>query len=247
MRIRTFYFVVFLATVLAASSCGWFDNSQVRLNEEFYLSVGQRAFVTGENLEVKFNEVTEDSRCPKGVTCVWAGRVTCVVELTQADVSNQASLTEPGLRDEYSRQMYEGYELTFHVTPYPEAGKNIPADKYRLHLIIGKISEPTKIIGSIIAEPFAFEGQDITIIGYYRGWDLLQEANTTPPITRSDWVIKDSTGAIYISANSKAEVLESLHPSSLQDTNITLEVKGIVRVTKLGQPYIEATRIERIP
>ena len=67
-----------------------------------------------------------------------------------------------------------------------------------------------------------------------------------PPITRSDWVIKDSTGAIYINANSEADVPEGLHPSSLQDTNITLEVKGIVRVTKLGQPYIEATIIKRV-
>jgi hypothetical protein len=241
------YLLVFLAIVLAVSSCGEFDNPLIRLNEEFYLSMGQRAFIDGENLEVKFKEVIEDSRCPKGVTCVWAGRVTCVVELTQAGVSNQMSLTEPGLADEYSRERYEGYELAFHVTPYPEAGKKIPADKYRLHLTISKLSEPTKIIGSIIAEPFAFEGRDITIIGYYRGWDLLREANTSPPVTRSDWVIKDATGAIYISANSEAEVPEELHPGSLQDTSIILEVKGIVRITKLGQPYIEAISIERVP
>lgn len=247
MRIRSFYFVVFLAIVLAASSCGGFDNSQVHLNEEFYLSMGQRAFIAGESLEVRFNEVTEDSRCPKDVTCIWEGRVTCKVELTHAGVSNQMSLTEPGLRDEYSRERYEGYELTFHVTPYPEAGKNIPADTYRLHLIISKLSEPTEIIGSIIAEPFAFEERHVSIIGYYRGWDLLQEANTAPPVTRSDWVIKDSTGAIYINANSEAQFPEGLHPSSLQDTNIILEVKGIVRVTKLGQPYIDATSIERVP
>jgi len=244
---RSLYFLVFLFIVFAASNCGAFDNSEARLNEEFHLSTGRRAFIAGESLEVKFKEVIEDSRCPKGVTCVWAGRVTCTVELTRAGVSNQLLLTEPGLTDEYSRERYEGYELTFHVTPYPQAGKKIPADKYRLHLIITKLSEPTKIIGSIIAEPFAFEGRYITIIGYYRGWDLLQETNTAPPVTRSDWVVKDSTGAIYISANSEAEVPEGLHPSSLQDTSIILEVKGIVRVTKLGQPYLETTSIERVP
>lgn len=239
--------MVLLATVLAAPGCGGFANSQAHLNEEFYLSPGQRAFIAGENLEIKFKEVIEDSRCPRGVTCIWAGRVTCAIELTQAGASYQMSLIESGLTDEYSRESYEGYEIAFHVTPYPEAGKNIAADEYRLHLIISKLSEPTKIIGSIIAEPFAFEGRDITVIGYYRGWDLLREANTSPPVTRSDWVIKDSAGALYISAASEAEVPEGLHPSSLQDTGIILEVKGIVRVTKTGQPYIEATNIERVP
>jgi len=155
-------------------------------------------------------------------------------------------LTEPGLTDEYTRERYEGYELAFYVTPYPEAGEKIPTDEYRLHLIISKLPEPTKVIGSIIAEPFAFEGQDITIVGYYRGWDLLQEANISPPVTRSDWVIKDSTGAIYVSAGSEATVPEGLSPNSLPDTSIILDVKGIVRVTEEGQAYIEAKSIERV-
>ena len=107
--------------------------------------------------------------------------------------------------------------------------------------------ELTNIIGSVLAEPFAFEGRDITVVGYYRGWDLLQEANTGPPVTRSDWVIKDLTGAIYISANSEAKVPEGLRPDSLQDTGIILKVKGIVRVTEEGQAYIEAKSIERVP
>jgi hypothetical protein len=35
-------------------------------------------------------------------------------------------LTEAGLTDEYSRERYKGYELAFHLIPYPEAGKKIP-------------------------------------------------------------------------------------------------------------------------
>ena len=244
---RSLYFLAFLAMVLAASSCERLDNSQVRLGEEFCLSIGEGAFIIGENLQVRFEEVIEDSRCPRGVTCVWAGRVTCVIELRHTSSSYRMVLTESGLTNEYSGERYEGYDLTFHVTPYPEAGKKITKDTYRLHLIISKLPEPTKIIGSIVAEPFAFEGQDIMIVGYYRGWDLLHEANTAPPVTRSDWVIKDSTGAIYISARSEAKVPEGLRPDSLQDMGIILKIKGIVRVTKEGQPYMEAKSIERVP
>jgi hypothetical protein len=156
------------------------------------------------------------------------------------------TLTEPGLTSEYTTEVYEEYKLAFHVTPYPEAGKKIANETYRLHLIISKLPEPTQIVGSIIGEPSAFEGEDITVIGYYRGWDLLHEADMGPPVTRSDWVIKDSTGAIYISANSEAKVPDGLSPDSLQDMGIILKVMGIVPVTEDGRAYIEAKSIERV-
>jgi len=210
------------------------------------LSMGQRALIVGENLEISFEDVIEDSRCPRDVICIWAGRVTCMVELTHAGSSYRMALTELGLTDEYSKESYEDYELTFHVAPYPEAGKKIPPDAYRLHLLVSKLPKLTERLGSVITEPFSFEGQDIIVVGYYRGWDLLHEANTSPPVTRSDWVIKDLTGAIYVSADSEAKVPEGLHPSSPQDTGVILEVKGVVRVTGGGQPYIEATSIERV-
>jgi hypothetical protein len=156
------------------------------------------------------------------------------------------TLTEPGLTSEYAREEYQEYELAFHVTPYPEAGTKIADDTYRLHLIISELPEPTQIVGSIIAEPFAFEGENITVVGYYRGWDLLHEADMGPPVTRSDWVIKDLTGAIYVSANSEAKVPDGLSPDSLQDTSTILKVMGTVRVTEDAQAYIEAKSIERI-
>jgi hypothetical protein len=244
---RSLYLVAFLAIVLAAPSCGAGPGDvQARLNEEFSLSMGQSALITGENLAIRFEEVTEDSRCPREVTCIWAGRVTCMVEITHAGSSYRMALTELGLSDEYSRESYEGYELAFHVTPYPEAGKKITRDTYRLHLIISRVPKLTEMLGAVLAEPFSFEGQDVTIVGYYRGWDLLQEANTTPPVTRSDWVVKDLMGAIYVSANSEAKVPEGLDPSSAGDMDIILEVRGVVRVTEVGQPYLEATSIEGV-
>ncbi|MDD5037784.1 MAG: hypothetical protein PHN78_00460 [Dehalococcoidales bacterium] len=240
------YLMAFLATVMNLSGCGS-DEIQVHLNEEFSLSVGQYGVVSGENLKIKFKEVTEDSRCPKDVTCVWAGRATCMIELIQSELSNRMMLTEPGLTVEYSKDTYEEYELMFRVTPYPEAGKQIPMDAYRLHLIVSKLHPLTKILGFVIAAPLSYEGKSITVVGYYRGWDLLHEINISPPITRSDWVVKDPTGAIYVSANSEVELPEGLLPSSLEVVDTIIEIKGVVRVTKGGQPYIDATSIERIP
>jgi len=104
----------------------------------------------------------------------------------------------------------------------------------------------TDIIASILATPSSFEGQQVTVIGYYRGWDILGEAKTGPPVTRSDWVIRDASGAIYVSASSEAKP-NGLDPSSRDDVATILKLTGIVCVTAKGQPYLEATSIERVP
>jgi hypothetical protein len=106
----------------------------------------------------------------------------------------------------------------------------------------------TKIVQDIVKNPKNYEGQQVTVVGYYRGWDLLHEANTAPPVTRSDWVIKDASGAIYcVSVPGGAETVASfrLDPASKADTNKILRLTGAVR-TKEGRPYIEYTRIELV-
>jgi len=68
------YLSIILAIVLSVSGCADTSNRvEVSLGQEFSLSVKQRAFIKGENLEIKFEEVIEDSRCPWEVTCVWEG------------------------------------------------------------------------------------------------------------------------------------------------------------------------------
>jgi hypothetical protein len=83
----------------------------------------------------------------------------------------------------------------------------------------------------------------VTVVGYYRGWALLHETETGPPVTRSDWVIKDASGAIYVSALSNAKV-SGLDPASREDVDTILKVVGTVHVSTKGQPYIEAENVE---
>jgi hypothetical protein len=245
MSKHSLYLLVILLLLLSLAGCAWRPvKINASLGQKFSLSIGQSAEIMGENLNIKFGEVIEDSRCPRGVTCIWAGKVTSVLDINHAGSLNRMTLTEPGLTDECSQDNYAGYLLTFHLCPYPNAGKKIPMDEYRLNLTVNKSPQLTQIVGSIIADPQSFEGQDITIVGYYRGWDLLHKTNVAPPVTRSDWVVKDATGAIYVSAASPATVPEGLRPSSLEDTGIILEVRGVIHITEQGQPYIEATSID---
>jgi len=244
MRGKLCLALLVIAATLAG--CGR-DGLQAQLGKEAVLSPGQRVTIIGEDLTIKFIDVSHDSRCPRGVQCVWAGEAKCEVEITSGGTTIELTLTERGLTDRGSTEIPQGHVLAFHITPYPEPGKSIAPEQYRLHLTVTRAFSRTSIIGSILSSPAEFRGREVTIIGYYRGWDLLQEANMPPPVTRSDWVITDATGAIYVSAASPAKVPEGLSPGSLQSVTTLLEVTGIVRLTQTGQPYIEAANIKRLP
>ena len=132
-----FYLLSLVALVLLPTGC---TGSAVKapLGQEFSLSIGQSAVITGENLEIKLKEVAEDSRCPKNVTCIWEGRVRGIVQITDNGSLYEMVLTEPGLSDQYTKETYQEYQFTFHVQPYPEADKQISPDEYRLLLKVSK-------------------------------------------------------------------------------------------------------------
>jgi hypothetical protein len=131
-----------LAAALLAGCSGGPARVEAGLGEEFSLSIGQSASITGEDLEVTLLDVVEDSRCPRGVVCVWEGRVTCSVEFVPLAPGEQAGdtvmLTQPGLTDGDAVETYRGYRIAFRVIPYPEAGEPVPRDEYRLLLTITK-------------------------------------------------------------------------------------------------------------
>lgn len=58
-----------------------------------------------------------------------------------------------------------------------------------------------------------------------------------PPITRSDWAVKDETGAIYVTG------LQANNLNSIKDVGYPLKVLGILRVNTTGIPYIQAKKV----
>jgi hypothetical protein len=125
--------------ILPLAACG---NTPTKvyadLGQEFSLSIGQTATIKGQALQITFEDIIEDSRCPSDVTCIWAGRASCVIKLVDGSSQYRMVLTELGLTDQYTRETYREYQLAFHVRPYPEAGQSIGRDEYRLQLIVSK-------------------------------------------------------------------------------------------------------------
>ena len=129
-RISLLLVLVLFMTLLAGCS----SPLKVSLDNQFTLAPGQSASIASESMEIKFIGENQDSRCPTGVDCFWAGQVICDIELTKDGNKNQIALTESagsGLATGYT---FQNYKITFSVSPYPEAGKTIAKGDYRLTL-----------------------------------------------------------------------------------------------------------------
>jgi uncharacterized protein (DUF342 family) len=127
---------VFVVLVLLAGCIGRTGEVRASLGSEFPLAIGETASVAGENLKVKFIEVTEDSRCPANVVCIQAGRAVMTVEVSYQDAAETLSLAEPGRST--PEITYQDYTLVFHLEPYPVAGVEVSTGQYRLLLRIDR-------------------------------------------------------------------------------------------------------------
>ncbi|MHB8086021.1 MAG: hypothetical protein ACYDHZ_09355 [Dehalococcoidia bacterium] len=133
-------FLIALFTLTILSGCQS-NQAMVKasLNNEFSLAIGQSAGIQEERLTVKFDSIQEDSRCPRGATCIWQGRVSCVLQVSDGNDSTEIVLTEPGLSSQFGEGTYKNYVFTSHVQPYPELGKKISKEDYRVLLTIKKV------------------------------------------------------------------------------------------------------------
>jgi hypothetical protein len=111
---------------------------RVSTGKEFTLAPGQAAALQGENLSLKFEGVTGDSRCPRDVQCIWAGEVTSQVIATLAGSSSTLTIVQGG-GSNGARTIIGGFEMTTKVEPYPVSSQKIPARDYRLTVIIRKL------------------------------------------------------------------------------------------------------------
>ena len=111
----------------------------VFLNVPFTLAPGQTARIDSEGMDIRFVDVTGDSRCPQGVECIWAGQVSCAVDITKNNILNQVTLSDSAGSGASTGQDFQNYHIFFSVTPSPAAGKQIAGGDYRLTLTVSQI------------------------------------------------------------------------------------------------------------
>jgi len=122
------------------------DNITKNSTEEsvIYFNEGENRFLDDYQMNVTFKGISEDSRCPKDVNCIWAGVAVAEVEVmgtaTRPMTLSLASLDSKG-RNYHQSADFNGYTITLaEVNPYPgsaEGTKNLKG-KYKIGITIKK-------------------------------------------------------------------------------------------------------------
>lgn len=119
------------AALLLVTACVE-PSTQVPLDQDFEIAVGQTVAIAGTTRTVRFEAVPEDSRCPIDAVCVWAGNARVSLRVTETGSDSSIALntgSEP-------RSVTLGnlrLELRA-LLPAPRAATPTPPDTYRATL-----------------------------------------------------------------------------------------------------------------
>jgi hypothetical protein len=107
----------------------------VAIGESFALKIGQSVMFAGEGLELAFETVVSDSRCPRGVQCIRAGEATIRIAVEKAP--NARASIELRTTPSESEASYSPYSIRLlNVNPYPDANRRIQPEEYEATLVV---------------------------------------------------------------------------------------------------------------
>ena len=107
----------------------------VSLGESFAVKIGQSVMFAGEGLEIAFETVVSDSRCPRGVQCIRAGEAAIRVAVEKAPTPRAS--VELRTTASAGEATYGPYSIRLlAVNPYPDANRRIQPDEYEATLVV---------------------------------------------------------------------------------------------------------------
>ncbi len=114
----------------------------VLLGDTFTLGYGQTAVIQTEDLQITFDDVLEDSRCPTQVQCFWTGQARVVVTARQGDAApvGLEFNTNPAPNENLQTISFGEYRVELQsLDPFPqEPDKSIELADYRVTLQVHK-------------------------------------------------------------------------------------------------------------
>jgi hypothetical protein len=127
-----------LLSVSGPETAGVMAQQVTTLGQTVTLHVGETASLRAESLQVHFDKVAEDSRCPVGVTCVWEGDA--VIHLTVT--KDGSTVLELHTQANFPREgVYAGYRVRLaELSPLPKANRPADPARYVASLVITRTS-----------------------------------------------------------------------------------------------------------
>jgi len=104
------------------------------ISPEILIKIPFKEAVIIDAIKVEFLEVLEDSRCPKGTTCVWEGQARVKLRITEKNkIPEEKEILLRGAKRQIIVTNKEGRLVVFKLTPHPSI-KDKGALKYALLL-----------------------------------------------------------------------------------------------------------------
>lgn len=130
-----------ITVLLVLISAFGFAQDSIKVNVETpkivsQLPLGEAA--TFDTITIKFVELVGDSRCPEGVTCVWAGEVVVLVDVLKDGEKLERKKITFNARGA-AKAIYASEDLTISglkVTPYPVYKEKIALEDYKMELYV---------------------------------------------------------------------------------------------------------------
>jgi hypothetical protein len=120
---------------------GWMEPSpkvkRAQLGREFTLHAGEQVLIKEADLKISFSQVGEDSRCPTGVKCIWAGNGKVVLKVSRGDA--KAVEVELNTNVEPKQYRFQDYDIKLSgLNPYPHKDVAIKRGQYVATLLVSK-------------------------------------------------------------------------------------------------------------
>lgn len=98
-------------------------------SQRIQLHIGESRSPDGTSARIELIQVLEDSRCPEGVQCVWAGRARIELEVHDGRTKETAELSTES--EETATATAGGLVIHFvQLDPYPQEGQTIEPSEY---------------------------------------------------------------------------------------------------------------------
>lgn len=129
---------------------------RVHVQRDFSLRSGRQALVKEAGMKLTFTALVEDSRCPEGVDCIWAGNGK--ISLTVKKGRHKSVSFDLNTTTEPRSFVYQGFEITLvKLAPYPKKDQTIKKSDYVVTLKVTK-TRPVVTMGLTPADMTAENG-----------------------------------------------------------------------------------------
>lgn len=133
---KLIFFEVFLLILLMCCK-NEISQSTLQLDKSIELKYGEIIKNSNYNISIVLDSVLNDSRCPTGAQCVWAGNAS--VRFVYSSGSRKVSFVLNTLSSFRTDSLIDGYRIKLEkLTPYPELGIEIKQADYKAEIEIKK-------------------------------------------------------------------------------------------------------------